>query len=195
MTKKVLMIVGDFAETLEVYCPMFMMQCMGIEVEVVCPNKNKGECVTTAVHDFTPEFQTYTEKTGHTITLTCNWNSINPKNYDGLCLPGGRAPEYLRLNPTVMECVKCFITCGKPIAAMCHGPQLLTATGMMNTRKMTAYPTCMPEITMCNAEYVKVPNDECCVDGNIVTAPTWMACPKMVNNFVNLLGVKPPCCH
>ena len=128
MTRKILMIVGDFTETLEVYVPLFTLRTLGFEVDVCCPNKSKGECVSTAVHDLSPEYQTYTERAGHSLMMTCNFNEVDPKHYDGLYIPGGRAPEYLRVNPNVVECVKCFVTCGKPIAAMCHGPQLLLAT-------------------------------------------------------------------
>lgn len=190
MTKKVLMIVGDFSETLEVYTPMFCMRTMGYEVEVVCPNKTKGECITTAVHDYSPVHQTFTEKPGHAVVITANMNELNPKDYDALWLPGGRAPEYLRCNPKVIECVKCFITCGKPIAAMCHGPQLLMATGCMSGRKITCYPTVMPECAPWMVEYHKVPSDECVVDGNIVTGPTWMSTPRMLMCFTELCGTK-----
>ena len=192
--KRVLMIVGDFCETLEVYGPLFTLKTLGCEVDICCPNKNKGDCVTTAVHDFSPMYQTYTEKPGHQVTLTCTFNEVNPKNYDGLYIPGGRAPEYLRMNPTVVDCVKCFVTCNKPIAAMCHGPQLLLATGCMTGRKLACYPTVMPECHLTGCEFVKVPNDECIVDNNIVTGPTWLSCPKMMTCFTTLLGCPPPWC-
>lgn len=193
MTKKILMIVGDFSETLEVWAPLFTMRTLGFEVDVGCPNKTKGETCTLAVHDFSPQFQTYTEKPAHLIYMTCTLNDVNPKTYDGLYLPGGRAPEYLRTCPKVVECVKCFLTCNKPIAAMCHGPQMLLCTGFpMTGRKMTCYPTVMPDCTTAGCEYVKVPNDDCCVDGNIVTTPTWMGCPKMVCCFTEMLGCKIP---
>lgn len=190
MPKKILMIVGDCSETLEVYCPLFTLRTMGFEVDIGCPNKTKGECVTSAVHDFSPVCQTFTEKPGHMVVVTCNLNDVNPKTYDGLYLPGGRAPEYLRMNPKVIECVKCFIECNKPIAAMCHGPQLLFSTFCMAGRKVTCFPTVAPECHLANCEYVKVPNDDCCVDNNIVSAPTWMATPKMLLCFTDMLGCK-----
>jgi protease I len=190
MTKNILMIVGDFTETLEAFVPMMTLRTLGFNVDVCCPNKTKGDTVTTAVHDFSPICQTYTEKPGHALVITVNFPEINPKNYDGLYLPGGRAPEYLRINPKVCEIVKSFIECNKPIAAMCHGPQILLATGCMPGRKMTCYPTIMPECTMTGTQYVKIPNDECLVDNNIVTAPTWMACPRMMTCFTELLGCK-----
>lgn len=121
MPKRVLMIVGDFAETIETFTPYFGMKMMGIEVDMVCPNKKKGERVTTAVHDFTT-FQTFEETRGHTCEMTVNFPECNPNNYDGLWIPGGRAPEYLRTNPKVVEMVKHFMTSNKPVAASCHGP-------------------------------------------------------------------------
>lgn len=190
MTKKILMIVGDFVETLEVYGPLFTLKTLGFNVDIVCPNKNKNETVTSAVHDFTPGFQTYTEKTGHLVYTTVNFTEVNPKTYDGLIIPGGRAPEYLRCIPQVVEVVKYFIETNKPIAAVCHGPQLLLATGTCTGRKITCYPTVMPECTLTGAQYTKVPNDECIVDGNLVTGPTYLSTPKMMTNFAELLGTK-----
>ena len=163
---------------------------MGFTCEIACPNKNKGETITTAVHDYSPLHQTYTEKPGHCVYITANLNDLNPKNYDALYIPGGRSPEYLRCNPKVLECVTCFMTCGKPIATVCHGPQILLATGMMQGRKVTCYPTVMPECQLAGIECIKVPNDECVVDGNIVTGPTWMSCPNVMMNFTEMLGCK-----
>lgn len=188
--KKILMIVGDFTETLELFVPMMTLQTLGFTVDVACPNKTKGELCTTAVNDFCPTYQTYTEKPGYGVPVTCTFNEVNPANYDGLYLPGGRAPEYLRCNPNVINCVKNFINANKPIASMCHGPQILLATGCMTGKKVTCYPTVMPECTLATVECLKVPNDEVVVDNNIVTAPTWLACPKMTLVFAEMLGTK-----
>ena len=117
---KVLMLVGDFVESLEVYGVMFALQCCGIQVDTCCPDKNTGDKVQGAVHDFT-DFQTYEEKKGHLIPITLNFESVNPGDYDGLWIPGGRAPEYLRTKPKVVEIVNYFLTQNKPIGAMCHG--------------------------------------------------------------------------
>ena len=195
MSKKILMIVGEFTETLEVYCPMFTMRALGYTVDVCCPTKTKGSYVTTVVHDTTPECPTWTEKPGHCLMINCTFSEVNPKNYDGLWIPGGRAPEYLRMNPNVLECVKFFVSSGKPVAATCTGPQLLLATQCVPKRKMTCYPTMGPEVSLCGSEYIKCPNDECVVDENIVTGPTWMACPRTVTSFVNLLGTRMPPQH
>ena len=189
MTKKILMIVGDFVETLETYTPYFTMKMMGLTVDVVCPNKVKGETVCTAVHDFTT-FQTYEEKRGHNLTLTATFTEVNPTTYDALWIPGGRAPEYLRTDPKVVEIVKHFMTANKPVAAMCHGVQLLVPTGTIAGRKITSFPTCEIECTLAGSEFVKVPNDDCVVDGNLLTSPTWLACPTMMLKFVEMCGVK-----
>jgi len=122
--------------------------------------------------------------------MTITWTDVNPKTYDGLVLPGGRAPEYLRCDPTVIEWTTCFIKCSKPIVAMCHGPQILLATGLMTGKKIACYPTMMPECTLSKAEFCKVPNDQCVVDGPIITGPTWLSCPPMMTCFTEMLGCK-----
>ena len=148
MPKKILMIVGDFSESLEVYGPLFTLKALGFDIDIACPNKPKGDTCTTAVHDCCPLYQTYTEKPGYAVMMTVTMNDVNPKMYDALYLPGGRAPEYLRTMPKVVECVKYFMETGKPIAAMCQGTQIMFATGTCQGRKMTCYPTMMPECIM-----------------------------------------------
>ena len=192
MTKKILMIVGDFVETIETFTPYFTMKMMGFTVDVVCPGKVKGDTVMTAVHEFTT-FQTYEEKRGHCFTLTCTFTEVNPTTYDALYIPGGRAPEYLRTNPKCVEMVKHFMTANKPVAAMCHGVQLLVPTGGITGRKVTCFPACEIECTLAGCDFVKVPKDECVVDGNLITCPTWLACPTMMLKFVEMCGVKIMC--
>jgi putative intracellular protease/amidase len=86
-------------------------------------DKKAGEQIRTAIHDFEGD-QTYSEKRGHNFTLTANFASVDPDTYDGLVLPGGRAPEYLRLNDRVVELVRHFAQTSKPIAAVYHAPPI-----------------------------------------------------------------------
>ena len=184
--KKILMLVGDFVEDYEVMVPFQALQMVGHEVHAVCPDKDQGDIVRTAVHDFEGD-QTYTEKRGHNFTLNAAFAEVKPENYDGLVIPGGRAPEYIRLNEDVLGIVRHFSETGKPIAAVCHGIQVLAAAGVLRGRSCTAYPAVGPDVTGAGGEYVDVPLDQAHVDGNLVTAPAWPAHPQWLAKFLETL--------
>jgi protease I len=185
--KKILMLVGDFVEDYEVMVPFQALQMVGHEVHAVCPDRRAGQTVRTAIHDFEGD-QTYTEKPGHNFSLNATFADVREDDYDALVVPGGRAPEYLRLSPRVLEIVRHFAAAGKPIAAICHGLQLLAAADVLRGRRCTAYPACGPEVTMAGGEYVDVPVDQAVVDGNLVTAPAWPAHPQWLARFQEVLG-------
>lgn len=189
MASKILMLVGDFVEDYEVMVPFQALQMVGHTVHAVCPNKRSGETVKTAVHDFEGD-QTYTEKPGHLFTLNADFEAVKAEDYDALVIPGGRAPEYIRLNETVLEITRYFAEHHKPIAAICHGLQVLAAAGVLEGRSCTAYPACGPDVTRSGGLYVSIPADEAMVDGNLVTAPAWPAHPKWLAEFLKLLGTK-----
>jgi len=187
--KKILMLVGDFVEDYEAMVPFQMLQMVGHEVHAVCPGKKTGDVVATAVHDFEGD-QTYTEKRGHNFRLNASFDEIDPADYDALVVPGGRAPEYLRLDGRVIEGVQQFASAGKPIAAICHGLQILSAAGVLKDRKCQAYPACRPEVEAAGAQWDE-PSDtmnSACVDGNLVTAPAWPAHPAWIREFLGVLG-------
>jgi protease I len=187
--KKILMLVGDFVEDYEVMVPFQALQMVEHTVHAVCPGKKAGEKVRTAVHDFEGD-QTYSEKPGHNFTLNATFDNINPADYDALVIPGGRAPEYIRMNERVLEIVRHFAENNKPIAAICHGAQVLTAAGVVKGRKINAYPAVGLEVKVAGGEYVELPWDKAIVDGNIVTAPAWPAHPDWLAKFLELLGTK-----
>ncbi|WP_320158102.1 DJ-1/PfpI family protein [Psychrobacter fjordensis] len=186
MMAKVLIITGDFVEDYENMVPFQALLAMGHEVDAVCPDKVAGDSIATSIHDFEGD-QTYTEKRGHNFVLNASFADINVADYDALYLPGGRAPEYLRLNAKVIAMIQHFANTNKPIASVCHGPQMLTAAGVLKGKKVSAYPSCQPEIEMAGAEYVKLPMDGAITDGQLVTAPAWPAHPAMLKQFVALL--------
>lgn len=186
--KRVLLLAGDFVEDYEVMVPYQTLLTFGVQVDTVCPDKRAGEFVRTAVHDFEGD-QTYSEKPGHRFTLNATFSDVETTSYHGLLIPGGRAPEYLRLNHRVREIVTEFNTAGKPIAAICHGLQILAAAGVLAGRKCTAYPACGPEVTLAGAEYLPIDIDAALVDGNLVSAPAWPAHPAFCREFLRLLGV------
>jgi protease I len=187
MAKKILMVVGDFVEDYEVMVPFQALQVVGHQVDAVCPDKKAGQKVRTAIHDFEGD-QTYSEKRGHDFALNATFEEINPSNYDALVIPGGRAPEYLRLNKNVLDLIKHFAKENKPIAALCHGPQLLTAAGVVSGRKLSAYPAVGPEVTVAGGKYVSVGLEEAVTDGNLVTGPAWTAHVEWLRQFISILG-------
>ncbi len=189
MVKKILMLVGDFVEDYEVMVPFQALQMVGLKVDAVCPGKKAGEKVRTAIHDFEGD-QTYTEKLGHNFTLNATFDNIKPEDYDALVISGGRAPEYIRLNQKILDIVRYFSRENKPIAAVCHGAQVLTAAGVVKGRKVSAYPAVGPEVKTAGGQYMDIPVDKAVVDGNLVTAPAWPAHPEWLSKFLGVLGIK-----
>jgi protease I len=187
--KKILMITGDFTEDYETMVPFQALLMVGHTVHAACPGKKAGEQVRTAVHDFEGD-QTYSEKPGHNFTLNAEFDAIRAEDYDALVIPGGRAPEYLRLNPKVIAAVQHFAQAKKPIAAICHGAQLLAAAGVLAGRSCSAYPACGPEVKAAGGSYADIPVDKAHVDGNLVTAPAWPAHPDWLAKFLAVLGTR-----
>jgi protease I len=187
--KRILMLVGDYVEDYEVMVPFQALQMVGHTVDAVCPDKAAGDAVRTAVHDFEGD-QTYSEKPGHNFALNARFDDVDPATYDALVVPGGRAPEYLRLNDRVLEIVRHFADEEKPIAALCHGPQILAAAGVLDGRSCSAYPAVGPEVRRAGAEWVDIPVDQGHVDGNLVTGPAWPAHPDWLAKFLDVLGTR-----
>ncbi|HUB33024.1 MAG TPA: DJ-1/PfpI family protein [Bryobacteraceae bacterium] len=183
---KLLMIVGDFAEDYETMVPFQALQMVGHAVDAVCPGKKAGQQVRTAIHDFEGD-QTYSEKRGHNFTLNATFAEVRPEDYDGLLLPGGRAPEYLRLDPQVIEAVRHFARENKPIAAICHAAQILAAAGVVRGRRISCYPACSPEVELAGGSYAPVEMTAAVVDGNLVTAPAWPAHPEWLGKLLPVL--------
>jgi protease I len=185
-TAQLLMIVGDYVEDYEVMVPFQALQMVGHTVHAVCPDKKSGEFVRTAIHDFEGD-QTYSEKPGHRFTLNATFADIEPRNYDGLVIPGGRAPEYLRLNPRVIEMIQHFSAANKPIAAICHAAQLLAAARVIHGKRVSAYPACAPEVEMAGGSYAAIHVTDAVTDGKLVTAPAWPAHPAWLAQFQQVL--------
>lgn len=188
---KLLLLAGDFVEDYEIMVPFQALQMVGHTVDAVCPGKKKGDQVRTAIHDFEGD-QTYTEKRGHNFTLNATFDEVQPAHYDGLVIPGGRAPEYLRLNPKVLEMVRHFANGNKPIAAICHGPQLLAAAGVLREgplkgKRLNSYPACGPEVELAGGTFELVDFTDAVVDGKLVTGPAWTAHPAWLARFLEVL--------
>lgn len=189
MTKKVLLLCGDFTEDYETMVPYQALSMLGYQVDAVCPDKKAGDTVATAVHDFLGE-QTYTELRGHNFALTASFEDVKTEDYEGLFITGGRAPEYIRLNPRVIEITKEFFAANKPVAAICHGPQVLTAAGVLEGYTATAYPAVGHDISLAGGIYKEVDVSEAVVDRNLVTSPAWPGNTAICREFAKLMGAK-----
>ena len=187
--KKILFLTGDFAEDYETMVPFQALLMLGHAVHAVCPGKKSGETIKTAIHDFEGD-QTYTEKPGHLFALNASFDDVSPSDYDALMIAGGRAPEYLRLNDRVIAAVRHFADSGKPVAAVCHGAQLLAAADVIKGKRISAYPACAPEVKLAGGEFADIAVTDAVTDGQFVTAPAWPAHPAWLAQFVKLLGTE-----
>src|SRR3974390_158214 len=185
--KKILMLVGDYVEDYEVMVPFQALLMVGHTVHVVCPGKKAGDVVRTAIHDFEGD-QTYSEKRGHNFALNADFDKVRGEDYDAWVIPGGRAPEYIRLTPKVLDLVRHFAASGKPIASVCHGAQVLTAAGVVEGKRINCYPAVAPEGILAGGTYVELKITEATTDGTIVTAPAWPAHAAWIRQFLALLG-------
>jgi protease I len=188
---RLLMLVGDFVEDYEAMVPLQMLQMVGHLVDVAAPERAAGSTVATAIHDF-DGFATYSEKRGHNFQVTIDWQRVEESDYDALVIPGGRSPEYLQLDARVLEIVRHFASSGKPLAATCHGPQILTAAGVVQSKRCQAYPSLQGDLERAGAVWVAPSEglDSVCVDGNLVTSPAWPANPAWIRELLNLLGTQ-----
>jgi protease I len=187
--KKILLLAGDYVEDYEIMVPFQALQMVGHTVHAVCPGKKTGDQVRTAIHDFEGD-QTYSEKRGHNFSLNAAFDEVKAEDYDALLIPGGRAPEYLRLNPRLLEIVRHFSKERKPIAAICHAAQILAAAGVLEGKKCSCYPAVGPDVTRAGGIFVDVAMSDALVDGNLVTGPAWPAHPAWLAKFLTVLGSK-----
>ncbi|HUW36306.1 MAG TPA: DJ-1/PfpI family protein [Rhodocyclaceae bacterium] len=187
--KKILMLAGDYVEDYEVMVPFQALLAVGHTVHAVCPDKKAGDTVATAIHDFEGQ-QTYSEKRGHNFALNATFAEVRPEQYDALLIPGGRAPEYLRLNPRVIEVVQHFFSANKPVAAICHGAQILAGAKVLAGRRCSAYPACRADVELAGGTYADIAIDGAVTDGNLVTAPAWPAHPSWIGQFLQVLGTR-----
>jgi protease I len=178
---KILLLTGDAGEAQEIYYAKYRLEEEGWQVHIVAPAKR---VFLSVVHDFEPGFDTYTEKAGYRVTADLGLDEVNPEVYQGLVLPGGRAPEYLRNRNQAISIVRHFLVSDKPIAANCHGPLLVMAAGSIKGRKMTCYPDLEPDIRAAGAEFV---NRDVVVDGSLVTVRGWPDNGPWMREFVRLL--------
>ncbi|MBE8720503.1 DJ-1/PfpI family protein [Sphingobacterium pedocola] len=188
MAKKILLLVGDYVEDYEAMVPFQAMGAIGIEVHAIAPDRKKGDLIPTAVHDFIGD-QTYKELRGHNFAINKDFETVNPADYDGLYIAGGRSAEYIRLNKRVIEIVKYFFETDKPVAAICHGIQVLTTARVLQGRTLTAYVAVGPDIELAGGTWKNIPADQSIVDGNLVTSPAWPGHQAILKDFYKLLGI------
>jgi len=179
---KVLIVAGDAVEAQELFYPYWRLKEEGFEVVVAAPSK---KVLNTVVHDFEPGWETYTEKPGYRFPwVDLTFKEVRPEEFDGLIIPGGRAPEYIRTYPELEAIVRHFFEKSKPVAAICHGPLVLAAYGLLTGRRVTAYAAVAPDVVRAGAVYV---DQEVVVDGNLVTSRAWPDLPAFMKEFIKLL--------
>lgn len=181
---RILMLTGDAGEAQEIFYAKFRLEEEGWTVHIAAPEKR---AFLSVVHDFEPGFDTYTEKPGYRVQADLGLDQGDPTGYDGLVLPGGRAPEYLRNRPKAVAIVRHFLEAEKPIAANCHGPMLLSAAGGVGGRTMTGYPDLELDFRAVGAEFI---NREVVVDGNLVTVRGWPDNAPWMREFVRMLKAR-----
>src|SRR5690606_17642444 len=189
MAKRILLLVVDYVVDYEAMVPYQAMLSVGLSVDTIAPDRKKGDTVPTAVHDFVGD-QTYRETPGHNFGITADFDAVHPATYDGLYIAGGRAPEYIRLNKRVLEITRHFFDENKPVAAICHGIQILTAAKVLSGRTLTAYVAVGPDIELAGGTWKNIPATEAIVDGNLVTSPAWPGHPAILKEFYRLLGLR-----
>ena len=181
MMVRILILTGDAGEAQEIYYAKFRLEEEGWQVNIATTEKRVFHSV---VHDFEPGFDTYTEKPGYRVQADLGLADVSPGEYQGLVLPGGRAPEFLRNRPKAVAIVRHFLQAGKPIAANCHGPLLLLAAGDMQGRRMTCYPDLEPDLRVAGVEFL---NQEVVVDGPLVTVRGWPDNGPWMKEFVRVV--------
>lgn len=184
--KKVLLLLGDYAEDYEVMIPYQILQFAGYEPHCVAPDRMPNDTIRTAIHDFLGD-ATYRETEGHRFLINTDFNQIKLDEYAGLYITGGRAPEYLRLNQKVIDIVKYFFDLNKPVAAICHGIQILTAADVVRGKVLTCYPAVSPEVTQAGGTYLEVPPDKAVTDGKLATSPAWPGIANLMKEFVTIM--------
>ncbi|MFB6346441.1 MAG: DJ-1/PfpI family protein [bacterium] len=183
LDERLLLITGDYAEDYEVMVPYQALQMVGYPVDTVAPNKKPGDSIHTAVH-YSEDADTYLEREGHPFEINSNLNTVDVADYVGLVLPGGRAPEYIRLNDRVIEIVRMFFEEDKAVAAICHAAQILVASDVLEDRTITAYQSLKPDVEQAGATWSE---ENPTVDDNLVTAQAWPAQPKWLSKFLQVL--------
>lgn len=183
--KTILLLAGDFVEDYEIKVAEEALEAVGHEVHTACPEREAGEKIKTAIHDFRGD-QTYMEVRGHDFELSHSWDEIDPEDYDAFIVPGGRAPEYLRTFESVLDATRHFFEADKPVGAICHGPQVLAAAGVLEGREVTSYPPVSSELEAVGCSWV----DGVVRDGNLLTGRNWDDLSEWLEEFFAMLGTK-----
>jgi len=188
--KRILMLVGEYSEEYEIYVFQQAFEAVGHTVDIICPETKKGYKLRTSAHDFGP-VMTWTEVPGHDVEITRSFDEVDTADYDAVYVAGGRGPEYIRTYPRLREMVREFHRDGKPIAAICHGLQVLVAVPeVIAGKRVSGLFTVEPEVALTDATYVKIGPKAALRDGNLVTAEGWTALAAFMREFMTVLGTE-----
>jgi len=178
---RVLLVAGDATESLDTWYPYHRLREEGIEVHIGAPVK---KMLKSVVHDFEPGWETYVEKPGYHIPADIAFADVDPEDYDGMILSGGRAPEFLRNDPQLQKIARHFVERKKPIAALCHGVLILAAVDAIRGCTIATYEALAPDVAIAGGKFK---DTEVVVDGNLVTSRTWMDLPFFMREFLKVL--------
>ncbi|MGC4376581.1 DJ-1/PfpI family protein [Fictibacillus sp. Mic-4] len=182
MSKKVLIVTGDAVEALEVFYPYYRCLEEGFEVTIASPTVKKLQTVS---HDFVEGMETYVEKPAYCLDSNVAFYDVDPSKFDGLIIPGGRAPEYIRMDDALPKIIRHFFEENKPVGAICHAAQVLSVVpDLMKGREYTAYIACKPDVIACGATYI---DETLHTDKNLVSGHAWPDLPGFMREFIRLL--------
>jgi deglycase len=181
MAGKVLIPIGDASEVLDTFYPIFRLPEDGFEAVVAGPEVRVYPLV---LHERPAGWDITEERPGYHLQATIAFRDVDPTEYAGLFISGGRAPEYLRYDQDLIEITRHFFEAGKPVASVCHGIEILTAAGVISGRTVTTVAKCRMDAEQGGARYVDEP---CTLDGNLVTARTWHDNTPFMKKFLEML--------
>jgi protease I len=179
---KVLLIIGDAVELLDTMYPYFRIQEAGRQVVVAGPEKRLYHMVQ---HEKPDDWDITQETAGYHLAADIAFRDIKPKEYAGIVLSGGRAPEYTRYDPDLQRAVRWLCEHGRPVASVCHGIEILAAAGVLRGKKVTTVKKCRFDAEVVGATYLDEP---VVVDGNLICARTWHDNHLWMREFIRQLG-------
>ncbi len=181
MPNKVLIVIGDAAEALDTVYPIWRVMEEDWQAVVAAPEKRAYHLV---MHEIPPGWDVTKESPSYHWASDIAFRDVNPEEYIGLFLSGGRAPEYLRYDADLMRITRHFFAAQKPVAVVCHGAEIVATADVIRGKRMATVPKCQFDVEVCGATFV---NEACVRDGNMVSGRTWKDNPYFIREWIRML--------
>ena len=178
---RAIMLTGDAAEELDVMYPLYRVREAGWDCDVAALSRRDVQLV---IHDFDPNSDAYTEKNGRKLPVDLAFSEVEVERYQALIIPGGRAPEYIRVDPDVRRITEWFFAKDLPVGTICHGPQVPAVYGLLQGRRTASFPPLTGDMENAGATVVDAPD---VVDGNMVSCRGWPDMPEWSRAFMAVL--------